>query len=69
MDQGKFLVRAAEISGETSRYSHPWNPDSEIFGVRLSSLVGPSRVGVSLTRVPAVKEPFAYHSHHREEEW
>lgn len=69
MDSGRFLVRADEISQETSRFSHPWNPNSEIVGARLSSLAGLSRVGVSLARVPAGKESFAYHSHYREEEW
>jgi uncharacterized cupin superfamily protein len=69
MDKGRFLVRAAEISEEMSRFSHPWNPNSEVVGARLSSLAGLSRVGVSLARVPAGKESFAYHSHYREEEW
>nr|WP_207955978.1 hypothetical protein [Rubrobacter marinus] len=64
MDPGKFLVRAAE---QAFRFSHPWNPNSEIAGVRLGSPVGMSRVGVSLARVPAGKESFAYHSHYREE--
>lgn len=66
---GKFVVRAGEIEDQESRFSHPWNPDSELHGVRLSSLAGLSRVGVSRVRVPAGKESFVYHSHYREEEW
>lgn len=65
----KFVVRAEEIEDQASRFSHPWNPNSELYGARLSSLVGLSRVGVSWVRVPAGKESFVYHSHQREEEW
>src|SRR3712207_2384087 len=69
MAQERFVVRSEVASEQASRFSHPWNPNSELFGTRLSSLVGLSRVGVSRVRVPPGKESFVYHSHHREEEW
>ena len=69
VEEKRFLVKADEIVSEAVDFSHPWNPNSEIIGTRLSSLVGLSRVGVSLARVPAGKESFVYHSHYREEEW
>ncbi len=70
MDQeGKFVVRAQETEEQASFFSHPWNPNSEVYTTRLSSQVGLSRVGVSWVRVPPGKESFVYHSHHREEEW
>src|ERR671917_100315 len=65
----KFLVKAEEVADNAAGFSHPWNPNSEIVGTRLSSLVGLSRTGVSLVRIPAGKESFVYHSHQREEEW
>jgi uncharacterized cupin superfamily protein len=65
--QDRFVVRSEEAEEGAARFSHPWNPNSELFGTRLSSLVGLSRVGVSRVRVPPGKESFAYHSHYREE--
>jgi uncharacterized cupin superfamily protein len=67
--QDRFVVRAREAQEQATRFSHPWNPNSELLGTRLSSLVGLSRVGISHVRVPPGKESFVYHSHHREEEW
>ncbi|HZF59380.1 MAG TPA: cupin domain-containing protein [Rubrobacter sp.] len=64
MAQDKFVVRSEEAAERASRFSHPWNPNSELYGTRLSSLVGLSRVSV----LPG-KESFVYHSHQREEEW
>jgi uncharacterized cupin superfamily protein len=69
MAQERSVVRSEEASEQASRFSHPWNPNSELYGTRLSSLVGLSRVGVSRVRVPPGKESFVYHSHQREEEW
>ena len=69
MAQDRFIVRSKEAEEEATRFSHPWNPNSELFGTRLSSLVGLSRVGISRVRMPPGKESFVYHSHHREEEW
>ena len=69
MAQDKFVVRSEKAAERASRSSHPWNPNSELYGTRLSSLVGLSRVGVSRVSVPPGKESFVYHSHQREEEW
>ena len=69
MSEGKFLIKAEEVAANATGFSHPWNPNSELVGTRLSALVGLSRVGVSLVCIPAGKESFVYHSHHREEEW
>ncbi len=69
MSQERFVVRSEEAAEQAQRFSHPWNPNSELYGTRLSSLVGLSRLGVSRICVPPGKESFVYHSHHREEEW
>ncbi len=69
MSQERFVVRSEEAAEQASHFSHPWNPNSELYGTRLSSLVGLSRVGVSRVSVPSGKESFVYHSHQREEEW
>ena len=63
------LLRAAEIEAKTASHSHPWNPRSEMRGVRLGWETGLRRSGVSLARIPPGKESFVYHSHEREEEW
>lgn len=64
-----YLLRRDAIIANESTFSHPWNPKSEISGTHLSNLGGLSRTGVSLVRIGAGKESFAYHLHHREEEW
>jgi uncharacterized cupin superfamily protein len=69
MVERRFLVKASEAAESASGFSHPWNPNSEMYGVRLGTLVGLSLVGVNRVRVPAGKESFIYHSHYREEEW
>jgi uncharacterized cupin superfamily protein len=69
MEEKRFLVKADEVAEQAGDFSHPWNPNSELIGTRLSTLVGLSRTGVSLVRIPAGKESFIYHSHQREEEW
>jgi len=69
MTQRRFLVKTDEADENTSSFSHPWNPNSEMYGTRLGALVGLSRTGVNRVRIPAGKESFIYHSHHREEEW
>jgi uncharacterized cupin superfamily protein len=63
------LLRRKEITEGQSTFSHPWNPRSEITGTHLSALAGLERTGVSLVRLSTGKESFAYHLHHREEEW
>ena len=69
MEERKFLVRVEEAAENASGFSHPWNPNSEMYGTRLGALVGLSRVGVNRVRVPGGKESFVYHSHYGEEEW
>jgi uncharacterized cupin superfamily protein len=69
VSEGTFLIKAEEVAANAADFSHPWNPNSQLVGTRLSALVGLSRVGVSLVCIPAGKESFVYHSHHREEEW
>ena len=54
MTQDRFVVRAIEAEEGATPFSHPWNPNSELFGRRLSSLAGLSQVGVSRVRVPRV---------------
>jgi len=63
------LLRSDAIKSQESTFSHPWNPKSEITGTHLSGLAGLARTGVSLVRIGPGKESFAYHLHHREEEW
>ena len=65
----KNLYRAREAAEACETFSHPWNPNSLISGVQLGRAVGLKRTGVSFARVPPGKESFAYHLHHREEEW
>ena len=63
------ILRKAEIEAKQFSFSHPWNPKSEIIGTMMGRLAGLKRTGVSLVRLPPGKESFAYHMHHREEEW
>ena len=63
------MLRAKDIKAQEFSFSHPWNPKSEVIGTMMGRLAGLKRAGVSLVRLPAGKESFAYHLHHREEEW
>ena len=63
------ILRGAQIKSKENTFTHPWNTNSEITGTHLSSLSGLVRTGVSLVRIRPGKESFAYHMHHREEEW
>lgn len=63
------LIRADDVMAAESSVSHPWNPKSLLVGTHLSKLGGLQRAGVSIVRIPAGHESFAYHAHHREEEW
>jgi uncharacterized cupin superfamily protein len=65
----KFLLKAADIRAQEQIGSHPWNPQSQLVGTRLGPLLGLTRTGVSIVRIPPGKESFVYHSHQREEEW
>ena len=69
MAQDRFVVRAKEAEEGATPFSHPWNPNSEMFGTRLGAQTGLSRTGVNWIRIPPGKESFVYHSHYREEEW
>jgi uncharacterized cupin superfamily protein len=62
-------VRADQVKAAEGSFSHSWNPQSLLVGSHLSKLGGLARTGVSIVRVPAGHESFAYHAHHREEEW
>jgi uncharacterized cupin superfamily protein len=64
----RVLVRAGE-RGESGSSTHPYNPGSEIHGWTISRLAGLERLAVSLAWLPPGKESFAFHLHHREEEW
>lgn len=63
------LIPASAVKAAESSASHPWNPKSLLQGTHLSNLGGLKRTGVSLVCIPAGHESFAYHAHHREEEW
>lgn len=63
------LLRARDVAARQQAFSHPWNPNSEIIGVRMGAELGLKRSGVSIARIPPGKESFAPHAHHREEEW
>ena len=69
MEERQFIVSAGETVEQAQPYSHPWNPNSEIFGTRLGARTGLSRTGVNWIRIPPGKESFVYHSHYGEEEW
>ena len=69
MEERRFIFRAEKIVEQAQPFSHPWNPNSEMFGTRLGAQTGLSRTGVNWIRVPPGKESFVYHSHYREEEW
>ena len=65
----KALWKADEIAGRGKRFTQRLNPNSEFIGAGLSRLAGMSRAHVSLARLPAGKDSFAYHAHMLEEEW
>lgn len=63
------IVRATDVANQRATFQHPWNPQSEIQGLRLSEVAGLERTGVSFARIEPGKESFVYHSHECEEEW
>jgi uncharacterized cupin superfamily protein len=65
----KVLWKADEIAGRDKRFKQRLNPNSEFIGAGLSRLAGMSRAHVTLARLPAGKDSFAYHAHMMEEEW
>jgi uncharacterized cupin superfamily protein len=50
-------------------FQHPLNPGSEMHWQSLSDVVGLTRIGVHLIRLPPGKESAVYHTHAAEEEW
>jgi cupin domain len=68
-DARRFILRSSEIEEREQPFSHPWNPKSQLIGVRLSRTLGLKRAAVNIARMPPGKESFVYHSHHHEEEW
>ena len=65
----KYLLKSGEIKKMQKKFSHPWNPKSEIIGARLGVNTGLKRTGVNIAAIPPGKESFVYHSHQFEEEW
>jgi uncharacterized cupin superfamily protein len=65
----KVMWKADEIAGRGKRFKQRLNPNSEFIGAGLSRLAGMSRAHVSLARLPAGRDSFAYHAHMLEEEW
>ncbi|MFI5324129.1 MAG: cupin domain-containing protein [Thermodesulfobacteriota bacterium] len=65
----KYLLKAKDIKKMEKKFSHPWNPKSEIMGARLGVKTGLKRTGVNIAAIPPGKESFVYHSHTFEEEW
>jgi uncharacterized cupin superfamily protein len=65
----QYILKAKDIEGLKTEFSHPWNPKSEILGARLGIETGLRRTGVNLATIPPGKESFVYHSHQFEEEW
>lgn len=68
-DQTEYLIKASQIDEMKKKFSHPWNPNSEMTGARLGLKTGLKRTGVNIVSVPPGKESFVYHSQHTEEEW
>jgi uncharacterized cupin superfamily protein len=64
----RILVRAAE-RGAPKVMHHEENPASEVHSTPLSRRAGLERIAVNLHRIPAGKESWVYHRHHRQEEW
>lgn len=65
----KVLWNAGEIAARGKRFTQRLNPNSEFIGAGLSRMAGMSRAHVTLARLPAGKDSFAYHAHMLEEEW
>jgi len=65
----KLLWKAEEIAARGKLFTQRLNPNSEFIGAGLSRMAGMSRAHVTLARLPAGKDSFAYHAHMMEEEW
>jgi uncharacterized cupin superfamily protein len=67
--QSPLLRSADRAKMPEESFSHPFNPNSKIFGRTLSDGTGLERLGVHWVRIPAGKESFVYHRHRTEEEF
>jgi uncharacterized cupin superfamily protein len=65
----KVLWKADVIAAHGKRFKQRLNPNSEFIGATLSRMAGMGRAHVTLARLPAGKDSFAYHAHMLEEEW
>lgn len=63
------ILKANEIGKRQQAFRHPWNPRSEMFGVRMGAALGLKRLAVNIARLPAGHESYVPHAHQREEEW
>ena len=69
-EEPESLLRAEAVEkAEEVRVQHPLNPQSEVYIRSMSEVVGMTRVGVHIARVPPGKESMEYHTHHYEEEF
>ena len=68
-ETAKVLWKADEIAARGKPFKQRLNPNSEFIGAGLSRMAGMSRAHVTLARLPAGKDSFAYHAHMLEEEW
>ena len=70
MADPKHLVRTGAMGRAQSTHGkHPFNPNSEMYMLRLSERTGLTRLPVNLMRLPPGKESFIPHAHSIEEEW
>jgi len=64
------LLRASAIAELTEvSFQHPLNANSGVHMRSLGAMTGLQRIAVTLSRIPAGKESFIYHSHQCEEEF
>jgi uncharacterized cupin superfamily protein len=70
MADPKHLVRTGAVGRAGSTHGkHPFNPNSEMYMLRLSERTGLTRLPVNLMRLPPSKESFIPHAHSIEEEY
>jgi hypothetical protein len=56
-DGKRFVLHSSEIRRREESFSHPWNAKSQLIGVQLSRALGLKRTGVSIARMPRVRNP------------
>jgi uncharacterized cupin superfamily protein len=70
MAEPKHLVRTGALGrADATHGKHPFNPNSEMYMVRLSEQTGLKRLPVNLLRLPPGKESWIPHAHSVEEEY